>query len=91
MVGRHDPSTVGYGDVIPVTPEGRLVAGALMLLGIGLFGAITAIVTNTLLTESEAASTRPIDDLERLDALQRSGALTAVEFEAAKDRVLARI
>ncbi len=84
-------STVGYGDVIPVTPEGRLVAGALMLLGIGLFGAITAIVTNTLLTETTAEAVRPIDDLERLDALHRSSAITAEEFAAAKDRVLARL
>ena len=29
-------TTVGYGDVTPQTPEGRLAAMALMLLGIGL-------------------------------------------------------
>jgi voltage-gated potassium channel len=34
-------TTVGYGDVYPVTPEGRLAAAILMLLGIGLFGLIT--------------------------------------------------
>ena len=42
-------TTVGYGDVVPVTPEGRLAAAALMLLGIGLFSAITATVTSFLL------------------------------------------
>lgn len=84
-------STVGYGDIIPVTPEGRLVSGALMLLGIGLFGAITAIATNTLMSSSEADATRPIDELERLDALHRSNALTPEEFAAAKARLLARL
>jgi voltage-gated potassium channel len=42
-------TTVGYGDVTPVTQEGRLAAMALMLLGIGLFGAITATITSYLL------------------------------------------
>ena len=34
-------TTVGYGDVTPVTPEGRLAAGGLMVMGITLFAAIT--------------------------------------------------
>ncbi len=33
-------TTVGYGDVFPVTPEGRLAAAGLMILGITLFAAI---------------------------------------------------
>jgi len=43
-------TTVGYGDVTPVTVEGRLAAMALMLLGIGLFGAITATITSYIMT-----------------------------------------
>jgi voltage-gated potassium channel len=94
-------STVGYGDVIPVTPEGRLVAGALMLLGIGLFGAITAIATNSLVySEARLAEARlseartaggPVDELERLAALRASDALSAEEFTAAKERLIARM
>ncbi|MFF1737064.1 potassium channel family protein [Streptomyces sp. NPDC058247] len=34
-------STVGYGDVVPVTPLGRLVAAGLMTCGLALLGAIT--------------------------------------------------
>jgi voltage-gated potassium channel len=35
-------TTVGYGDRYPTTPEGRLIAAALMLAGIALLGVITA-------------------------------------------------
>lgn len=35
-------TTVGYGDRFPVTSEGRLIAGGLMLAGIALLGVITA-------------------------------------------------
>lgn len=85
-------STVGYGDITPVTPEGRLVASALMLLGIGLFGAITAIVTSTLLasTGSDRASSA-LGDLERLAELRASDAISADEFEATKVKLLARV
>ena len=35
-------TTVGYGDVFPVTPLGRLVAGVVAVLGIGFFALPTA-------------------------------------------------
>jgi voltage-gated potassium channel len=37
-------STVGYGDKVPVTVEGRLVAVALMVVGISVLGVVTAAV-----------------------------------------------
>lgn len=37
-------TTVGYGDEVPVTTPGRLVAAALMVVGVSLLGAITATV-----------------------------------------------
>jgi voltage-gated potassium channel len=35
-------TTVGYGDVVPVTNGGRVLAGFVMLIGLGLFSLITA-------------------------------------------------
>jgi voltage-gated potassium channel len=83
-------STVGYGDVTPTTPEGRLVASTLMVLGIGLFGALTAIVTNTLLASSRSAEARSlVAELESLAALRLASHLTEDQFEQAKNRLLA--
>ena len=38
-------TTVGYGDKFPVTTEGRIVAAALMITGIGLIGTFTGFIT----------------------------------------------
>jgi len=35
-------TTVGYGDIVPTSTEGRLFGGLLILMGIGLFSMITA-------------------------------------------------
>ena len=37
--------TSGYGDITPLTTLGRLVAGALMFLGLGLIATVTALVS----------------------------------------------
>ncbi len=83
-------TTVGYGDVTPVTTEGRLAAMALMLLGIGLFGAITATITSYLLSRDShhGPDTSLAGELERLAVLHEGWALTDEEFEAAKRRIL---
>jgi voltage-gated potassium channel len=83
-------TTVGYGDVYPVTPEGRMAAMVLMLLGIGLFGAITATITSYLISQEShrGHESAVADQLERLAALHLAGALTDEEFALAKGRLL---
>ena len=46
-------TTVGYGDTYPVTTEGRIIASVMMLIGIALFGSMSAIVTSKLILPKE--------------------------------------
>ena len=83
-------TTVGYGDVTPITTEGKIAAMVLMLLGIGLFGAITATITSYLLSRDShhGHESALVDELERLSALHSSGALSDDEFSLAKRGLL---
>jgi voltage-gated potassium channel len=51
-------TTVGYGDLFPVTSEGRLIGAGLMICGVGLFavlsGAFATWFTNTPQSEKES-------------------------------------
>jgi voltage-gated potassium channel len=56
-------TTVGYGDHLPVTAEGRLVAGMLMIAGVGLFGTLSGLVASVLV------SPRTLNNVNELAAL----------------------
>jgi voltage-gated potassium channel Kch len=45
-------TTVGYGDNVPTTVAGRLVAAFVMLVGIGFLTVITAAITSTFVSRS---------------------------------------
>jgi voltage-gated potassium channel len=46
-------TTVGYGDRYPVATEGRLIAVALMIVGISMMGAVTAAVAAWMVKQVE--------------------------------------
>jgi voltage-gated potassium channel len=46
-------TTVGYGDRFPVSSEGRLVAGVLMMAGVGLFGTLSGFIASWFLRPPE--------------------------------------
>jgi voltage-gated potassium channel len=45
-------TTTGYGDVVPITPLGRLVAALVMICGLGVFGLWTGILATGFATET---------------------------------------
>ncbi|TPQ39622.1 cyclic nucleotide-binding protein [Bradyrhizobium guangdongense] len=45
-------TTTGYGDVVPVTPLGRLIAGLVMISGLGVFGLWTGILATGFAAET---------------------------------------
>ena len=58
-------TTVGYGDIAPVTVEGRLIAAVLMVTGIAVFGVATANIAAAMTTKRET----PTDVDARIDEL----------------------
>lgn len=54
-------TTVGYGDYVPATTPGRLIAIALMFTGIGLVSILTASIASALLAEEVGDEERKID------------------------------
>ncbi len=65
-------TTVGYGDTVPMSLAGRLVAALVMLVGIGFLTVITASITSTFVSRSRHepsdAETAMAEQLRQLDS-----------------------
>ena len=62
-------TTVGYGDITPLTTLGRFVAGTLMFVGLGLIATVTAIVSAKFIANYVDHHTND-DVLEKLEELE---------------------
>ena len=61
-------TTVGYGDEYPTTPEGRIIAAGLMLLGISLISVVTARIAAFFVATDDDG----LDEISlRLDRIER--------------------
>jgi voltage-gated potassium channel len=71
-------STVGYGDKYPVTTAGRLIGVVVIVVGVGLFSALTSFLAQWFLrpratyTQTQASGAGEIQDLNRLSVLLRT-------------------
>jgi voltage-gated potassium channel len=61
-------TTVGYGDVTPVTRAGKIISAVIMFTGIGFMGFVTAAITSRFVSDSEKEEEIGIH--EKLDKLQ---------------------
>jgi voltage-gated potassium channel len=73
-------TTVGYGDLAPVTVGGRLIAVALMIAGISLLGVVTATLASWIVervaeedTANQAATAAQIEELREEIRRMRTG------------------
>ena len=73
-------TTVGYGDFYPTTSLGRIIASALIMAGVGLFGTFTAYVASFFMQYEEE-----LDDeiLQELEAIKRQ--LSVLEGKVSKN------
>lgn len=62
-------TTVGYGDELPVTVSGRLVAAGMMLAGIVLLGVVTASLASWFVEKLEEVRGEEQETQDSLDAL----------------------
>jgi voltage-gated potassium channel len=74
-------TTVGYGDVVPESPAGRVVASMLMLTGLALIPTLTSVIVSTLIAKHRQA------EQERLIQMEEESAATLARIEARLDRM----
>ena len=60
-------STVGYGDIVPVTTQGRLVGTVLMITGVSMIPLVTSVVVSILAAKRALEMTE--DETRRLQQL----------------------
>ena len=82
-------STVGYGDLVPKTEEGRFVASLLILFGVGLFGALSGFMASLFVhpgkTNDDTAVWRRQQSEQQAQLLKELKALRA-EVQALKQK-----
>lgn len=61
-------TTVGYGDIVPESSEGRIIGIVLMFSGVGLLAILTASIAALLMSEDVEAEEQRIE--ARLDAIE---------------------
>ena len=76
-------TTVGYGDMTPVTPVGRGMAVLLMIVGIGLFGGLTANLASVLMKTDDNIEAKVDALMKEVDSLR--GQVAGVERNTRPD------
>jgi voltage-gated potassium channel len=70
-------TTVGYGDMYPVTGEGRFVAAGLMFCGIGVLGVVTGTFASWL-----------VQRVEQIEDLEEGVTASAADVQSLREEIL---
>jgi voltage-gated potassium channel len=73
-------TTVGYGDVVPQDPGGRIVGAVLMLTGLSLIPTLTSVIVSTLISKRNKEQTQHLEQ----ELLQTTAALRRIEERLAR-------
>lgn len=81
-------TTVGYGDIYPKTDGGRIIAMAIMLVGIGFVALLTAFIADRFVHQQKEAAAKEDQILaelseirSRLEGLERAGSADRLEAD----------
>jgi len=74
-------TTVGYGDVVPESPGGRVVAAMLMLTGLALIPTLTSVIVSTLLYKTRRS------EQDRIERLEKEQATVLARIEERLERI----
>ncbi len=92
-------TTVGYGDIVPITPLGKFLGAFIAMLGVGMIAMPAGIIVSGFIDEAKEKEERDhrshmreakeeIDLLERLVILKEKGIITEDELAQQKAKIL---
>jgi voltage-gated potassium channel len=97
-------ATVGYGDLYPVTDDGRRIAGFVIFVGVGLFGVLSGFLTqnflggnsnqtiDTIVKNTAETTQQQVDQLlDELKEIRQFQAVTRSDQEAANEKLHKRL
>jgi voltage-gated potassium channel len=85
-------TSVGYGDLYPISLEGRLIGAATMACGIAVFGTFTGLAASWFLSPQEAEQDRELEEIRhRLSAIERHLSRMVERAEGTDDAGLAAV
>lgn len=60
-------TTVGYGDIVPISPGGKVLGIILMIIGVGFFSLLTATLSSYFMRDMESEEKELKDQVENLE------------------------
>lgn len=72
-------TTVGYGDVVPVSGEGRVIGAVLILIGVGLFAMLTASISVLFISRTDVEMEKNLQQQIHENEIKAMAQLSRIE------------